>query len=55
MLWMVIEICTTVPIGWILCGAVILAMTVWLVVMLREIREHLFMRIAGIFRVARMR
>ena len=53
--WLAIQICTMVSIGWILCGAVILALSVWLVVMFREIREHLFMRITGIFRVARTR
>lgn len=44
-------ICTSIATGWIVGGAVILALTVWLLVMLREIREVVSFRVASLFRL----
>lgn len=53
LLWLALVICTVVPVGWVISGVVLLVMTVWMLVMLREIREDLCLRIAGIFRPTR--
>lgn len=44
-------ICKAVSIGWLIGGAFVLALTIWLVVMFREICETISHRVTGVFRI----